>query len=557
MSISDTKSAGLFGFWPNTYQRIQNIVDTAKKIFCANNDCPKTLPITFIHQARKYWFKKCIVDCTGQPLTYGKTLTSSIALSKKLKSISGDSENIGILLPPSVAGAITNFAVSLTGKVTVNLNYTVSEQARSSAIDQCDLDCIITSKLFVKKTDLDVPESAVYIEDIISQISIGDKLIALVKALLYPKTWLTGSGMKNTPENNPAAIIFSSGSTGNPKGVVLSHRNILSNVESLTDVLNVDHNDDLCAVLPLFHSFGYTCGLWLPIAVGASITFVVNPLDTRLVAAGVSIQKSTVLFAPPSILAKYVKRIVPEDFKTLRIVAAGAEKLTSQLSDAFYEHFNIRLYQGYGATELSPVAALYIPRSISKHDTVGRPLPGITIRVVDPDTGIQLPPDTEGLIEIKGPNVMVGYHNEPELTQKVINDGWYDTGDVGKIDSDGFLTITDRLTRFSKIAGEMVPHLAIEQVIHDGLNTHDQVAAVTGIPDDNKGEQLVVLFTDDAGTVSQLQQIVNSSSLPNIFRPKNNNYIKIEKLPFLGTGKLDIMKLRMIAMKQSQVCPNL
>ena len=570
MNTPNTKSAGVIntrfltviieGFktsvWPNAYKRMKRLFDLIAKVACIDKACSQTLPGMFINRARIFWFKKCIADNTQTPISYGKTLAGSVALSKKLKAFTTESDNIGILLPPSTASAIVNIAAGLLGKVAVNLNYTVSEHARNYAVSQCGLTCIISSKQFIEKTDLISPKGTVFIEDIVSQITLADKIIAFLQALLYPTATLIS--LRTKTSNTPAAIMYSSGSTGEPKGVVLSHKNILSNIDSLEKVLNVDHTDDLCAVLPMFHSFGFTCGLWLPISVGASITFTANPLDTKLVAKSVAKHKSTVLFAPPSILGKYVKRVSPSDFASLRIVAAGAEKLTPQLADAFYQRFGIRLYHGYGATELSPVAALNMPDSDGCNiDSVGRPLPGISVRVVDPDTKEILPAGVPGLIEIKGPNVMLGYLDEPTLTESVMTDGWYNTGDIGHVDAKGFITITDRLARFSKIAGEMIPHVEIERVLLDGLNTHEQIVAVTAIADKSKAEQLIVLYTDAAGSEDTLRQIINSSRLPNIFRPKNNKYIKIEKLPFLGSGKLDIMRLRKIAIEKSHVCRNL
>ena len=544
----------------NAFQIRQKVIELSSDYFNDLKASRRSLAETFISTARSKYNRKCIADDTGRGLTYGKTLISSLALSKKIQPLSPSSDNVGILLPPSMGAALSNIAVSLLGKTSVNLNYTVSAQARQYAVDQCGIDCIITSKKLVEKLDVEADDKFVFVEDIISQITLKDKLIAFLKSIFVPRRLLTKATGKKFSADSPATIIFSSGSTGTPKGIVLSHHNILSNIEAIRYILKVDHHDNLCAVLPMFHSFGFTCGLWLPMAVGCSVTFIANPLDAMLVGKSVYKHKSTVLFAPPTFLSAYVRRVEPSQFQSLRIVAAGAEKLKQNLASAFQQRFSIPILEGYGATELSPVAAFNIPNVPGddfehigcKSGTVGHPLPGVSVRIVDPSTAQTLLPDTDGLIQVKGPNVMTGYLNDPERTQKVLIDGWYNTGDIGKLDSDGFITITDRLARFSKIGGEMIPHLAIEEIITNHLDTHEQLVAVTGVPDEKKGEQIVVLYEKDAGPAQKLRQIVDDSDLPNIFKPRPDNYIEIEKLPLLGSGKLDIMKLRNIASENRQ-----
>lgn len=539
----------------STWQIRQKVVELSSTYFRDLKSSRKSLAETFVRMVRGNWYKRCMADGIGDEINCGQALAKSIALSKKIDTLAGDTENIGILLPPSVAGSITNIAVTLMGKTSVNLNYTVSDEARAYAVEQCGIKCIVSSRQFLEKLKLEPMPETVFIEDIISEISGGEKLSALLKALFLPRRMLLSiKGRKFSPDD-PATIIFSSGSTGTPKGIVLSHHNILSNVEAVRVILTMSSEDNVCAVLPLFHSFGYTCGLWLPIAVGASVVCIPNPLDAKLVGASAAAHGSTIIFAPPTFLMGYLRRVAPDDFKTMRIVGAGAEKLKLSLAEAFKKRFDKNILEGYGATELSPVAALNIPdiemdgvfQVGQKPGTVGRPLPGVAVEIVDPTTLEPLGPNAEGLIMIKGPNVMSGYLNRDDLTEKAIIDGWYDTGDIGKLDDDGFLMITDRLARFSKIGGEMVPHLAIEEAILGELKTHEQIIAVTSIPDEKKGEQLVVLYTPDAPSVEKLCGIIDNSSLPNIFKPKQANYIKIDEMPLLGSGKLDIMKLRKIA----------
>lgn len=514
----------------------------------------RSLAESFISTARRHWGRHCIADSSSKRLKYGQALTAAFAVSEKLKAITRGQRCIGILLPPCAGGVLANIAIALLNKISVNLNYTVSSELRASSISQCDIKCVISSRTFLEKAKItEEIDGLVFIEDIIKQIGYLDKLSAFLKAMFVPKKLLACA--KSNRGDEIATIIFSSGSTGHPKGIMLSHHNILSNIESMRLVFRIQTNDDLCAVLPFFHSLGFTCTLWLPITTGVSATYIANPIDAKTVGECVRKNKSTLLFAPPTFLIGYVRRIDREDFASFRQVVAGAEKLKQKLSDSFEKKFGIKLLEGYGATELSPVATLNVPdiniegvyQVGAKCGTVGHPLPGVAAKVEDLETGELLDVDQVGLLKVKGPNVMAGYLDMPEMTKKVLSDGWYDTGDVASIDEDGFVTIKDRLSRFSKIGGEMVPHVGIEEAYLKGLSTHEHIVAVTGVPDEKKGEELVVLYLDEAGDPEKLHEIITNSDLPNIWKPRQSNYIKIDEMPVLGSGKLDIMKLRKMA----------
>ena len=354
-----------------------------------------------------------------------------------------------------------------------------------------------------------------------------------------------------------ATIIFSSGSTGEPKGVMLSHHNIISNIESLRAVFSSAPTDNVCAALPFFHSLGYTGTLWFPLLSGFSAVYHPNPLDGGMIAQLVRENKSTMLFATPTFLLIYLRKAQKEDFASLKYVVVGAEKLKERLAAAFEEKFGIRPLEGYGATELSPVATLSLPhvevggvkQEGWKEGSVGLPLPGVAMKIVDPDTGKPLPAGEAGLLMVKGPNVMVGYLNKPDLTAEVLKDGWYSTGDVARIDPDGFVVITDRLSRFSKIAGEMVPHLGIEEAFHRKLGSSGQVLAITSVPDEKRGEKLVLLFTDDAGDAACVQRMIEECDLPNLWKPGRDACYRIDSLPVLGSGKLDLRTLKDLANK--------
>jgi acyl-[acyl-carrier-protein]-phospholipid O-acyltransferase/long-chain-fatty-acid--[acyl-carrier-protein] ligase len=522
-----------------------------------NNAKPKldwSLGEHFVRTARKNWPGRCISDSTGKHLSYGQTLVTALALSAELDKLTPSQDKIAIILPPSVGAALANFAITLLDRVAVNLNYTASEQIINSSLAQCDVKCIISSRSFLEKIKkLKTLPGLIFLEDIIPKLKFTAKLKAYVKARFLPPRLLANASRHRA--DDLATIIFSSGSSGRPKAVILSHNNIISNIKALTTIFHFKPDDNLCAVLPFFHSFGFTCSLWLPVISGVSAAYVANPLDAELVGKVARNNRSTVIFAAPTFLLNYIRRTKPADFANLWAVVVGAEKLKKKIADSFEARFKIRPLEGYGATELSPVVSFNLPdeqnshpeKIVNKEGTVGRPIPGVMVKIVDCETEEPLPTGRTGLLMVKGPNVMLGYLNEPKETARVIKDGWYNTGDIAKIDEDGFLTITDRLSRFSKIGGEMVPHLTVEQVFLNALNTHEQLVAVTGVPDCKKGEEIVVLYLEKAGSAEKLHEIITASNLPNIWKPRRNNYIKIESMPTLGSGKLDVMQLRKIA----------
>jgi acyl-[acyl-carrier-protein]-phospholipid O-acyltransferase/long-chain-fatty-acid--[acyl-carrier-protein] ligase len=501
--------------------------------------------------ARAAWNQPAVSDTTGKRLTFGRLLTAAVALAGKLKPLIQNQDKVGILLPPSAGGVLANLAVTLSGRTAVNLNFTASADSFRSALRQCDLKTVITSRLFLEKIGaLPLPDNPVFVEDLAAAITPGEKLRAWLKARLLPVRLLA-----RIPRFDPdrvAAILFSSGSTGEPKGIMLSHHNIISNIESLRAVFHSKPADNVCACLPLFHSLGYTGTLWFPLLSGFSAAYHPNPLDAGAIARVVRENKSTLLFATPTFLQLYLRKATREDFATLEFIIAGAEKLKSGLAEAFEERFGLRPLEGYGTTELSPVAALSLPHvhdgAVSqkgwKEGSVGLPLPGVAMKVVDPDTGRPLGVDEPGLLLVKGPNVMLGYLGRPDLTAEAIRDGWYRTGDVARIDSEGFVIITDRLSRFSKIGGEMVPHQGVEEELHRVLGAAGQVLAVTAAPDEKKGEKLVLLYTDEAGGPEAVAKAIDTADLPNLWKPGRDACFRIDAIPILGTGKTDLKTLK-------------
>lgn len=531
----------------------QAVMELSCDYFAFRKEEGRSLAGSFVTSARRNWKRPALADTSGRTLSYGETLAGALALGTALETRVAGQKKVGLLLPPSVGGALANLALTLCGRVPVNLNYTASREGFASAVRQAGLKTVVTSRRFLEKIgEFPLPE-AICLEDLLPAVSRGAKLAAWLRGRLLP-TPLLLCGVSRDPDAL-ATVIFSSGSTGEPKGVMLTQHNILSNVEALRAVFPVTEEDNLCGVLPFFHSFGFTGSLWLPLLCGFSAIYHPNPLDAGKIAETVREHRSTFLLATPTFLAAYLRKATPEDFATLRFVVTGAEKLKSSLAEAFADKFGVAPLEGYGATELSPVAAINLPevrigkvRQIgARPESVGRPLPGVAVRIADPESGAPMSPETEGMILFKGPNVMLGYLGNPEKTGEVLREGWYVTGDIGRLDDQGFLHVTGRLARFSKIGGEMVPHGAVEDVLQAGLGLAEPAVAVTGVPDGHKGERLTVLYTPAAGGAERLRAILDGSGVPNLWKPSRDGYIAVDALPFLGTGKLDLQAIRQIA----------
>lgn len=513
-----------------------------------------TLPEQFIRAARKNWGRPCVADVTGKDLTYGRTLIGSVLLSEKLGAITQSQQNVGILLPPCAAGVLANVAVGLLGKTSVNLSYVVSDSVRDHAMAEAEVQHVITSRAFLEKLNMD-PERPMYVfvEDLIKQVTSGDKIKALLKARFLPLfAWRT---VKAVDPDGIATILFSSGSTGTPKGVMLSHHNLASNLKSINMVYKIQTSDKLCGVLPFFHVFGLNVTLWLPITVGASVFYIPNPLDGKAVAQSVRDQRLTILLATPTFLLGYIRRASAEDFATLRSVILGAEKMSPKLANLFEKKYGFRPQEGYGTTELSPLVSINLrdveidglKHAGTKPGSVGQAVPGVAVKVVTPHTHEPLGMDQPGLLLVKGPNVMLGYLNALDKTREVLSDGWYHTGDVASLDAAGFITITDRLSRFSKIGGEMVSHGKVEEVCVQAVNTDERVVVVTSRTHDTKGEELVVLYVKGEVDPTDLIQAVRTSDLPNLCRPKPDNFLAVETIPLLGSGKPDFVRIKALA----------
>ncbi|HVM75641.1 MAG TPA: acyl-[ACP]--phospholipid O-acyltransferase [Candidatus Saccharimonadales bacterium] len=523
----------------------------------------RTLTRSFILSARRSPRHFAMADGKTSKLSFGESLLRTVFLARRLRPLWRDQKMVGILLPPSIAGALVNWAALLMGKVPVNLNYTSSNEAMASCATQCGLKTVVTSRLFLEKMPLQPPGELIYAEDLAKHPGAAEKIVALLAAKFLPARLLEIFLGASQPIklDDTASIIFSSGSTGDPKGVVLSHFNLASNVEQLEQVFHLHDGDSILGILPFFHSFGFTATICLPPLLGIGVVFHPSPLDAKAISALIAEHSVTLLVSTPTFLNTYTRRCTPESFGSLRIVMAGAEKLPERIAQSFDDHFGIRPLEGYGCTECSPVVAVntydfraaYFRQVGAKRGTIGHPLPGVGVRIIDPDSGEHLPPDKPGLLLVCGPNIMVGYLNRPDKTAEVLKDGWYNTGDIATLDEDGFLRITDRLSRFSKIGGEMVPHIKVEEKLHELLDADGQVLAVTAIPDEKKGEKLVVIHTLKQDKLDEVVEKLARTDLPALWKPRPDQFVFAEKLPYLGTGKLDLRKLREMAMTTKAV----
>ena len=541
----------------------QAIQELGEAAWSVRKTSSRPLHHSFVSSMRKHPFRFVFGDATKPHVSCSQALIGAIALARALRSHWDGQHTVGLLLPPSVGGALANIAATLSGRTTVNLNYTAGITGLESASNQAGLMTVVTNRVFLEKAKVELPINLtpIWIEDVRKTIDARAKLTAFFLALLAPIHMLERAcgAITHPTIDDLATIIFSSGSTGDPKGVMLSHFNLDSNVEGVAQLLHIDKHDRVLGILPFFHSFGYLATLWFPSIHGAGVIFHPSPLDAGGIGDLIHHHKATVLLATPTFLQLYVRRCTPEQFGSLRIVLTGAEKLSDRLLTAFEERFGIRPIEGYGVTECAPVIAVNCPdfraagffQPASRQGTVGKPLPGVSLRIVDPDTYERLPVGTAGLLLVKGPNVMDGYLGREDLTRQAMRDGWYITGDIAKLDEDGFLAITDRLSRFSKIGGEMVPHGRIEEALHQAIQAEGMMLAVTAIPDERKGEQLIVLHILDESTIPEMLDKVAASGLPKLFIPRRDNFIKVEQLPVLGTGKLDLRALKRLALDHS------
>ena len=533
-----------------------------------------TLPTEFIDMAKRRGRHPAIIEHGKDPVSYRKTLIGTLLLRKLLRKRLEGQSHVGVLLPAGAGGALVNLALAALGKTSVNLNFTAGRESLVSAIRQTGLKTIISADVFLKKIDLDVDDLAKDIEGglekielprLLADADLTEKLGAALSARL-PAAFLKRLPDMPQDADEVATVVFSSGSTGEPKGVMLTHHNLLSNVRSVSQVFDPRRDDRVVGVLPFFHSFGYAVTIWFPFLNGITATYHPNPTDVKIIAELLREQRGTIFLSTPTFYRSYLRRFEKEDFETVRLAVCGAEKLKAALAHDWQEKFGRPILEGYGCTELSPVVSVNLPDIVrpgvrqrgQKPGTIGHPLPGIVPRVVNPDTFEELGLGEEGLLLIKGPNVMKGYLGKEKETAEAIRDGWYVTGDIARLDEDGFITITDRLSRFSKLGGEMVPHVLVEeklQEIVDAAVTEETdppaQVAVTAVPDENKGEKLIVVHTPLPLEVATLLERLGEGDLPKLWIPRRDAFLEEAEIPRLGSGKLDLKGVKAIALDRT------
>src|SRR3984957_1836445 len=515
----------------------QRVLELGTQAAACRKSASATLSYRFIIAAKRQWSSVAVADSSGKHLSFCETLTAALLLKKWIDFHCAGSRSIGLLLPSSVGGALANLGVTLSGRTAVNLNFTAGQEAMAQAISQCGISTILSSRAFLEKGKLPEPAGTVYLEDVLATFTGAAKFLAMAAARLLTARSLAGA----TKPDDVAAVIFSSGSTGTPKGVMLSHWNLLVNADATAQVYSVDHTDCMLGVLPFFPSFGYTYTLWFPLLQGFKAVFHPNPMDAQAIGELAGQHHPTLFLSTPTFCLGYLRKCTREQFANIRYLLVGAEKLRPALVKSFEEKFGVTPLEGYGCTEMGPVVSVNVTnheRSAYKPGTAGRPLPYVSLRIVDPETMAPLAAGETGLLLVNGPSRMLGYLGQPERTAQALVDGYYNTGDLACVDDDGFLHIVDRLARFSKIAGEMVPHLKIEEAIHEILG--DQPCVVIGIPDDQRGERLALLYTQPETLAGQLWQRLSETNLPRLWIPKRENMYLVDSIPTLGTGKLDL-----------------
>ena len=467
---------------------------------------------------------------------------------------------MGIMLPNSVDAVTAFTGIQLADRTPAMLNWTASQESLRSAVDTAGIRHIITSRAFVEKLKLPLMPEMIFTEDIRRRY--GGRFVSLfwhgalrfvssreLMRLLAPASW--------DDVNKVAVLIFSSGSTGNPKGIMLTHHNIIGDVSAVIKTTDWHRDDRILGNLPLFHSFGMNTCLWLPVLTGARVVMIPSALDAKAAGKVLREQQITVLMTTPGFLQIYMRGCRAEDFRSIRLTVAGAEKLRNDIADKYYEMTGRVIAEGFGCTELSPIVSINVPASltdlgvkVAKRGSIGPPLTGVCVKIVDPETFEMKPENEDGLLIVKGAIVMKGYLNDPEKTARVIRDNWYITGDIGHMDRNGFITLTGRFSRFSKIAGEMVPHELVEQEINAILSADRRVIAVGGAADARRGEKLLVFYCDDklvnpGAVVKQLRE----RKVPNLWIPHADNFFKVDSLPMLGSGKPDLRKLAEMSRK--------
>ena len=531
------------------------------------------LASAWLYRAKREGRQALVVDGLCDQVFSGyKLITAVLCLQSRLKHRLAPAENVGLLLPGTIGGVLANLVVLNLGRPLINLNYTASFEAVKHMLQAAKITHVVTSSQFCQRliargVNVDALKTLVphwiELETVKEEMGLLTKIRMQLTAILLPYSILKALYIKKRKATDVAALLFSSGSEGVPKGVMLSHKNILSNIKQVSCVLNIEHRDVVLSCLPLFHAFGLAVTTLMPLIEGTTMIVMPDPMDVVKIARAIARYEATILCGTSTFLSFYLKskKVDPLMLHSLRLVIAGAERLSPAVKQGFNAHFHVDILEGYGATETSPVASFNLPNSLAKEDwfvqlgqkagTVGLPLPGTLFKIVDPNSLADLPCNEAGLILIAGPQVMLGYLDHPQKTSEALvrleDKLWYKTGDKGSMDEEGFLTIIDRYSRFAKIAGEMVSLGAIEQAISALLPEGLEVMAVN-IPDERKGEQIILLLSSlDESVKDQLQDKIRATVSP-LMQPAS--ILGVESLPKLGSGKADFAAAKRLVLGQ-------
>lgn len=539
----------------------ESLLVLGEQAFSQNPTLDRSLAYALLQGLKKHGARNNLVDGKDDSVwRYDKLLAAAIVLSKHVKTAT-QKPRVGIILPPGFGAMVANLAVLFAGKVPVNLNFSAGRQAVESAMKQAELDHYLTADLFVRKLQTfpwPPNRQLTFIERLLPTMKGAIARWFILSKLLPASILASILGISTKGGDREALLLFTSGSSGDPKGVALTHRNLMANVMQFGSRLALKHDDKILGCLPLFHSFGCTVTLWYPIIQGIGLVTYPTPLETKKLAELIAKYKITLKISTPTFLRSYLKGINPELFASLKLVVTGAEKLPKAVAQAFEERFGKRVFEGYGLTETSPVSNVNLPDPETpegsggttvmpsyRFGSVGQLIPGLAVRLTDPETDEPVSLHQSGMVWFKGPNVFTGYLKNPKKTEEVIKDGWFRTGDIGRMDQEGFLFIEGRLSRFSKVGGEMVPHETVEDALVKALGLETETMrriAVVGVPDVEKGEALVLLSTLPGGSAQQeildLRYKLLDRGMPPLWIPKK--MVRVNEIPVLPSGKLDV-----------------
>jgi len=485
----------------------------------------------FVRNAKKLGKKVAIIDkTTKRTVPYSRALIGALILQKKFKKI--DEEYIGVMIPTSAGCALASLGILMNGKIPVMINYSTGAEANAKyAQKKCGFKTIVASKALLEKIECPVMDGMILIEDVMKEVSTGNKLGAALRTKL-PTGMLLNTIHKGDIDDT-IAILFTSGSEKDPKAVQLTHRNIGSNIANFAEHVKITEDDLMLSNLVFFHIFGLTVNLWTPFVMGMTNITYANPMDFVTVSTIAREEKPTIMAGTPSFFWGYLQKSEPGDFESLRIMVAGADKCPDALRDGFMKKHGTVLLEGYGTTETSPVISVN-SHEFNRPGSIGKPIPNVEVRIENLETGETCKAGEVGKIMVKGDLVMKGYLGDPELTAEAIVDGWYNTGDMGFLDADGYLWHSGRFKRFVKVGGEMVSLVKVENVLEKYL-PEGVSCCVVEIPDEKKGAKILAAVTKDVHRVTILKQM--SKDLSNLELPRD--FVVIEDLPMMGTGKIN------------------